>query len=82
MAVRLAIGASRRRLLRQLLTESLLLAAAGAALGAGLARALCRGMVWYVSEEGDPLPLDLSPDTRVLVFTAAVAVQRSWRRAS
>ena len=74
MAVRLAIGASRRRLLRQLLTESLLLAASGAALGVGLARGLCGVIVSFVSTQGDPLRLDLTTDGRVLAFTAAVAV--------
>ena len=74
MAVRLALGASRPRLLRQLLTESLLLAAGGAALGAGLAHGLCGAIVSLVSTQGDPLRLDLSADGRVLAFTATVAV--------
>src|SRR4029077_7260558 len=46
MAVRLALGASRSRLLRQLLTESLLLAATGATLGIALAQFLSQLLVW------------------------------------
>jgi predicted permease len=74
VAVRLAIGASRARLVRQLLAESLLLAVLGSALGAGLAQALSRGLVAFLSTPRNPLFLGLGVDTRVLGFTAAVAV--------
>jgi predicted permease len=74
IAVRVALGASRGRLIRQTLTESLLLAGFGAAIGAGLARLMSRSLISFLTTEGNPLRLDLSSDWRVLVFTASVAV--------
>jgi predicted permease len=77
MAVRLALGASRWRLARQLLAESLLLAACGALLGVLLASFLSRALVRLITTEGDHLHLDLTLDWRVLVFVAAVATLTS-----
>jgi predicted permease len=74
MAVRLALGASRGRVIRQLLSESLLLAAVGAALGAWLARLLSQSIVRFLSGEGASLRLDLSTDWRMLAFTATVSI--------
>lgn len=74
MAIRLALGASRPRLVRQLLVESLLLAGAGAALGGALAMILSRALIAGISSEQDPVFLTLSTDWRVLAFTAALAV--------
>ena len=74
IAVRQALGASRRRLVRQLLTESLLLTAVGAALGAWLAQALSRFLVAFLSTSTEPVFLDLAPDWRVLGFAAGLAV--------
>ena len=74
IAVRLALGAARGRLLRQLIVESLLLASCGAAVGLWLARALSRFLVAFLSTQEDPLLVDLGLDWRVLGFTAGVAI--------
>ena len=74
LAVRMALGAARGRLLRQLLTESLLLAASGALLGFLLARAISRFLVHYLSTQNNTLFLDLALDWRMLAFTAGLAV--------
>src|ERR1700676_3562062 len=73
MAVRLALGASRSRLVRQLLTESLLLAATGAAMGIALAQSLSRLLVWSFSTEGAGVTLQTVTDWRVLLFAVGVA---------
>ncbi|HEX7287308.1 MAG TPA: ABC transporter permease [Candidatus Angelobacter sp.] len=74
IAVRKALGASRGRLVRQLLTECLLVSAAGAALGMLFARWGAALLVRYISTRQNTVFLDLSPDLRVFGFTAAVAV--------
>jgi putative ABC transport system permease protein len=76
-AVRLALGASRPRLVRQLLIESLLLAIAGAGLGMLLAQSASRLLVRQLTpatETTFPIVLDLTMDWRVLGFTAAAAL--------
>ena len=73
IAMRLALGAIRGRLIRQLLAESLLLAVAGAGTGLLLARALARLLTSFLSTQGDEVFLNLNPDWRVFAFTAAVA---------
>jgi len=74
MGMRMAMGASRARLMRQLLAESLLLAAIGAAFGALLARNASEVLVVSLSTQHDPLFVDIGMDWRVLGFTAALAV--------
>jgi len=74
IAVRVAIGASRRRIVGQLLSESILLAAVGGVLGAAVASALSRGLVSFLGTENDTLLLDIAFDWRVFAFTVAVAL--------
>ena len=74
IAVRLAIGASRARVVRQLLTEGMLLSICGAALGVLLAWNGSRGLLNLLSG-GDTggIVLDVSPDWLVLAFTTVTA---------
>ena len=69
IAIRMAVGARRSRLIRQLLTESLLLSGIGAALGVLFARWGARLLVRFLDA-----PLDLTVNVRVLAFTAGIAV--------
>jgi predicted permease len=73
IAVRLALGASRSRIARQLLAESLLIAAAGAGAGAVLAQWLSRVLVAALTTQSEPVFMDVGGDVRVLVFVALVA---------
>ena len=73
IAVRLALGASRRRLIRQLMSESVLLAGIGASLGWLLARMLSQFLVAFLSTEGNSLFVDLKLDWRVFAFTTGLA---------
>ncbi len=73
IAVRLALGASRGRVIRQLLSESLLLAVAGAACGVLLALGLSRFMVSFLTTQNRQIFVDLALDWRVLGFTMALA---------
>lgn len=74
MAMRMAVGAGRGRLIRQLLVESLLLAVIGAGLGALLARSLSQVLVASLSTQTDPLFVALQTDWRVLGFTSGLAI--------
>jgi predicted permease len=72
--MRLALGAQRGRVVRQLLAEGALLAAAGAAAGLALAFWGVRALVTTVSAGNWPIRGNIAPDGRALAFTAAVAV--------
>jgi predicted permease len=74
VAVRMALGATRARLLRQLLIESSLLAVTGALLGIALAQLFSRLLIRLLSNGNDSLALAVHTDWRVLLFAAAVAV--------
>jgi putative ABC transport system permease protein len=77
IAVRLAIGASRARVVRQLLTESALLGMLGAALGLIAAAWGAPLALSLLVQGGAPIDLDVAPDRRVLFFAAAVALGAS-----
>jgi predicted permease len=73
-AMRLALGAGRWRLTRQLLVESIVLAALGGLCGILLAHWAMRLLVVYMSSGRSPIVLDLNPNLRILGFTLAVSV--------
>jgi predicted permease len=74
IAVRLALGAGRARLIRQLLTESLLLALIGAAAGVLLANFGAQYLLNILASGMTPVLLDVQPDSRALVFTGLLSV--------
>jgi putative ABC transport system permease protein len=74
IAVRLALGASRIRLIGQLLFESALLAIAGALCGGLLAAVLSRFLIAFISTSNNPIFLDMPMDWRVLGFAAGLAI--------
>jgi putative ABC transport system permease protein len=76
-AVRLAIGGTRQRIIQQLLTESLLIAAIGSIAAVGVALVVSRSIPPLISTGVDRVHLDMSTDWRVLGFTAIVGLAAS-----
>jgi predicted permease len=74
IAVRLSLGSSRGRLVRQLLVESLVLSVLGGILGLAVAYGLTRALLALVPQQGQPLLIAASPDPRILVFTVALTL--------
>ena len=74
LALRVAVGASRGALVRQLLIESLLLAAGGGVLGAAIARLTARALTGIQAPGQIPIRLDVAPDLRVYAYVAVVAL--------
>jgi predicted permease len=74
MAVRLAVGATRGQLMRQMLTESVMLAIGGGLLGVVLSLWATRALSTFQTPAPVPLDLSLNVDWRVLLYTLAVSV--------
>jgi predicted permease len=74
IAVRLSLGCGRRRLIQQLLVESLVLSGAGGLVGLAIAFWLTRGLLTLVPAQNSPLLVSPSPDPRILAFTFTLTV--------
>src|SRR5438309_11277011 len=72
LAVRLSLGASRGRLIRQMLVESCVLSSLGGIVGIGLAVALTRTLLALVPTDGQPPSITPHPDLRILTFTVVL----------
>ena len=78
VAVRLSLGAGRGRVIRQLLTESVLLASLGAVAGVFLAYFACGFLASLLATTRTPLLLDTTPDLRVLAFAVTTALMTGF----
>jgi predicted permease len=77
IAVRLSLGASRGRLVRQLLVESLVLSTVGGVVGLGVAVLLTRALLALVPSEGSPLLIQAEPDWRIIAFALCLTFATS-----
>jgi predicted permease len=73
LAVRLAIGAGRARIVRQLLTETVLIFMSGAGAGLLVSRALTALIISNLPNAGVPINLSVSMDSRILIFTSGLS---------
>jgi putative ABC transport system permease protein len=78
VAVRLAIGASRARVIRQCLIEATVWTAIGAGLGIVLASWSAGALVAAISTWRDPIALDVAPNARILLFASGLALLTAW----
>ncbi|MGA3024017.1 MAG: ABC transporter permease [Bryobacteraceae bacterium] len=74
IAIRLALGAGRWQIMRQLLVESVLLALTGGAVGVAIAWAGAKALLGFLPQDSVPLGLTATPDGRILLFNFAVAL--------
>ena len=74
IAVRLSMGATQARLVRQLLTESLLLSMAGGLAGIAVSVGMTRGLLAMIPAEGNPLLIRPWPDLRILLFALSITL--------
>jgi predicted permease len=74
IAIRLAIGSGRYRIVRQLLVESLLLSISGGILGLALAAWTDRALLAFLPPDAFALKLSTTPDLRILLFAVAVSL--------
>jgi len=74
MALRLALGSSRKRILRQLFTEAMLISLAGGALGLGASVALLKKISVWQPISGTPLHIPVMPDARLYWYSLALAL--------
>jgi len=74
IAIRLALGAARPQIVRQLLVESVMLSLVGGVAGVGLAWLGSKALLGFLPQGSTPLGLSAAPDTRILLFNFAVAL--------